>query len=126
MAPRETRSYETDGDQLRQRLAGIRDPAEVVQILGRRRLLWYAFCFITVGLAFAGFGVYLIVRVMLGRSYGWTLAMLPACLSVTAFSGLVGYAMAYGVLTGRKWSGAAGVDRFFGTLNNTYVWPRRR
>jgi hypothetical protein len=114
------------GDSLRDRLSGIRDPAEAAQILGRRRLTWYALCSVAVSVTFGGFGVYLIVQVLGGRRSGWTLLGLPPFVVISTFAGLFAYAIAYGTLTGRKWPRAALVARFFEIVNNTDVVARRR
>jgi H+/Cl- antiporter ClcA len=114
------------GDSLRDRLSGIRDPAEAAQILGRRRLTWYALCSVAVSVTFGGFGVYLIIQVLGGRRSGWTLLGLPPFVVISTFAGLFAYAIAYGTLTGRKWSRAVLVARFFEIVNNTDVVARRR
>jgi hypothetical protein len=125
--PRErSATPELTGDSLRDRLSGTRDPAEVAQILGRRRLAWYAFCSIAVSVAFGGYGIYLVVQVLLARASGWTLLALPPFVLVSLLSGSLGYAIAYDVLTGRTWPGATRVGRFMEIINNTNVVPRRR
>jgi hypothetical protein len=113
-------------DSLRDRLSGVRDPADAAQILGRRRLAWFALCSIAFSVTFGGYGVYLIVQVLGGRRPGWTLVMLPAFVVVSTFAGLFAYGIAYFTLTGRKWPRAVLVERFFELVNNTDVVARRR
>jgi H+/Cl- antiporter ClcA len=114
------------GASLRERLSGVRDPTEAAQILGRRRLAWYALCSVALSVTFGGYGVYLLVQVLGSRASGWTLLMLPGFVLVATFAGLFGYAIAYGTLTGRKWPRAVLVERFFEIVNNTDVLARRR
>jgi hypothetical protein len=119
---------ELSGDSLRDHLAGVRDPAEAAQILGRRRSAWYAFCFLAVGVASGGFGVYLIVRVLVDQASVWTLLMLPVFVLVSAFGVVLGYGIAYFTVTGRKWPRADLVNRFAQIVNNNAnvnVVPRR-
>ncbi len=109
---------------LSERLAHVRDPDEAAQILGRRRLASYALVATGFAAAFAAVAVYSIAEVVLGRTY--FLGMLPGPLFVAAFAGVIAYAGWYRVATGQQWPRSAGINRFLGVLNNTYVLPRRR
>jgi hypothetical protein len=103
---------------INERLAAAGDRDEVMQILGRRRLLRYTLGFLAVAMACGGYGVYLIFEVALGRTTVWTLAALPACIAAAAFFGVVGYGMAYAVATGRRPPNAGRIGRFFARLNS--------
>jgi hypothetical protein len=108
-----------------ERLAHVRDPAEALLVLGRRRLAWYAFCSLVVGVVALGFGVYVSVEVVRGRRYAWELAMLPASVALSTLFLWFAYGFARTALTGRvNMTGSS--PRIFEILNNTYVFPRRR
>jgi hypothetical protein len=111
---------------LQERLAGAKDREEVLRILGRRRIFTYALGSFALGLGAAGCGIYLIISVATGARSGWTLLALPVFLLIVGFSAPFAYAGFYTVATGRRWSGGDVMEKVFGRLNNTYVWPRRR
>jgi hypothetical protein len=111
---------------LRERLSHVRDPNDVAEILGRRRMACYRFAITGVALASSGFVAYSIIEVARGQAYAWSLAILPAPLAIAAFSGLIAYWDWYRTLTGRQWPQAERIGRVFEVLNSTSFFRRRR
>jgi hypothetical protein len=108
----------SDGSTFRDRLADARSPEEAADILGRRRLIGYAFGFAAVAIACLAASAYLIIEVAMAQESAWTLAALPALLFLVLFCGVIGFGLACFVATGRRWPMADMIDRIAGRLNS--------
>jgi hypothetical protein len=74
--------------------------------------------FLVIALSAAGYSVYMIAQVVTRKHIAWNLAALPAFLVIIAFCGLIAYAGAYFVATGRRWPKADVLSRVAGRLNS--------
>jgi hypothetical protein len=108
----------SDDSTFRDRLANARSPEEAASILGKRRLIGYAFGFAAVAIGCLAASVYVIVEVATGQESAWTLAALPALVSLVLFSGVIGSGLAYFVATDRRWPKAEVIERIAGRLNS--------
>ena len=97
-----------------------------MRILGKRRIFSYALGACAIGLGAASFAAYLLASVATRAKSGWTLLEVPVFLLISGVCAPFAYAGFYMVATGRRWSGGDVMEKVFGLLNNTYVWPRRR
>jgi hypothetical protein len=77
----------SDDSTFRDRLAKARSPEEAANILGKRRLIGYAFGFAAVAIGCLAASVYMIIEVATGQESALTLAALPALVSLVLFSG---------------------------------------